>query len=287
MDTEVTPELKRQRFGWYGYGWASHTFEATVVTVFMSRYLPSVGENAAGGKDGRLSVLGLSIAPGSLFTYTVSLCAILLIVAMPIVGAIADRTGRKRLMLVTFGYLGAASCTAMVFVGDTDWVLGTLLFVAAFLSYSCGKIVYNSILPYLTGPDERDKVSSIGWAAGYIGGGLLLAINFVCSFFITDKAVLARVSLCSAGVWWAIFMLVPLIIMRHLPQTAEGHKPVQGNVLTAGFKELADTFRGLRAVPLTLFFLVAYLVYYDGISTVTTLSAEYGEKELLLEATRC
>ncbi|MGH3857207.1 MAG: MFS transporter [Pseudonocardiaceae bacterium] len=276
--------LGRQRFGWYAYGWASHAFETTVITVFMSRYLPAVAQNAV-GPGGRLRVLGVPILPGSLFTYVVSVCSVLLGVLMPVVGAVADRTGRKRGLLLGFGYLGAASCVAMVFVGRTDWVLGSVLFTVAFVSYSCAKVVYNSLLPDLADPDRRDRVSSVGWAAGYIGSGILLGINFGSSFLIADSALLARLSLCSAGLWWAIFSLVPLRILRHLPPTATQRGPVAGSMLSSGFRELGDTLRNLRRFPSTLLFLAAYLVYYDGISTVSTLSADYGQKELRLGET--
>jgi UMF1 family MFS transporter len=274
-------QLKAQRRGWYGYGWASHTFEATVVTVFISRYLPTVAENAV-GKEGRLHVLGIPLNPGSLFAYVVAFGSGLLFLVLPVTGAIADRTGRKREMLLTFGFLGAGSCVAMVLIGRTDWQLGSVLFLLAFLSYSCGKIVANSILPDLAGPDERDRVSSTGWAISYVGGGILLALNVGASFVIDDRAVLARLSLGSAGVWWAVFMLLPLRLLRHLPRSPIAAKPIVGGVLTAGFRELGHTIRGLRAVPLTLLFLLAYLIYYDGISTVTTLASDYGEKELHL-----
>ncbi|MBV8933381.1 MAG: MFS transporter, partial [Kutzneria sp.] len=172
------PVLGRLRFGWYAYGWAAQTFEVTVLSVFMSRYLPAVAEHAV-GQRGRLYVLGIPIAPGSLFTYTISLGSVLLVVLMPLVGAIADRTGRKRALLFSFGYLGALSCVAMVSVGLADWQWGAVLFLVAFLAYKCARVVYNSLLPDLAGPEERDRISSVGWAAGYVGGGSLLAINFV------------------------------------------------------------------------------------------------------------
>ena len=281
---EARPELAAQRKGWYGYAWASHTFEATVVTVFMSRYLPSTAENAV-GKEGRIHVLGIPLNPGSLFAYTVAFGSALLFLVLPLTGAIADRTGRKRQMLLTFGFLGAASCIAMILVGRTDWQLGALLFIAAFLSYSCGKIVANSILVDIAEPDERDRVSSVGWAVSYIGGGILLAFNVLASFQIEDRGTLARLSLCSAGIWWAIFMLVPFRLLRHLPRSPIAQRPIEGSVLTAGFRELGHTIRGLRAVPLTLLFLLAYLIYFDGITTVTTLASDYGEKELKLTDT--
>lgn len=281
---EVRPELAAQRKGWYGYAWASHTFEATVVTVFMSRYLPNVAENAV-GTEGRVRVLGIALNPGSLFAYTVALGSALLFLMLPITGAIADRTGRKREMLLTFGFLGAASCTAMILVGRTDWQLGALLFLAAFLSYSGGKIVANSILVDIANPDERDRVSSMGWAISYVGGGVLLAFNVIASFMIEDRGTLARLSLCSAGIWWAIFMLLPLRLLRHLPRSPIASVPIEGSVLTAGFRELGHTIRSLRSVPLTLLFLLAYLIYFDGITTTTTLASQYGEKELNLSET--
>lgn len=275
--------VRRQRRGWYGYWWASHSFETTVVSVFMNRYLPSVAQNAAGPR-GVLHILGIPIAPGSLFTYTVSACSILLFVVMPVVGAIADRTGRKRAMLLGFGYLGALSCAAMLFIGPANWQLGTALFAVAFLSYSAAKVVTNSILPDLADADRRDLVSSIGWASGYVGSGILLGANFVLAFALNDNpGLLARISLCSAGVWWAVFMLIPIVLLRDTSTGAPRRR--NGSVLTSGFRELGDTLRGLRAFPLTLLFLLAYLVYYDGISTMTTLAADFGQKELKLGET--
>lgn len=273
--------LRRQRFAWYSYGWASHAFETTVVAVFLSRYLPAVAKNAV-GENGRVHVLGIPIVPGSLFTYVASFSAFVLIILMPIAGAVADRTNRKRELLLTFGFLGALSCVAMWFVTGSNWQLGTVLTVAAYLTYTCGKVIYNSMLPDRAAADERDRISSIGWAAGYVGGGLLLAGNFVMSFFISDTALLARLSLGSAGLWWALFSLIPLRMLRNSPRRAAERVAARGSALTSGFRELGDTLRHLRGFPQTLLFLVAYLIYYDGINTVTTLAATYGSNELQL-----
>ncbi|HEY0804216.1 MAG TPA: MFS transporter [Pseudonocardiaceae bacterium] len=273
------PALRRQRFAWYTYGWASHAFETTVVAVFLSQYLPAVATNAV-GKNGRLHIIGIPIAPGSLFTYVASFCAFLLVVLMPIVGAVADRFGRKREMLLTFGFLGAASCVAMWFITGSNWGLGIGLTIAAYVTYTCGKVIYNSMLPDIAGANERDRVSSVGWAAGYVGGGLLLALNFVLSFFVSDLGQLARISLGTAGLWWALWMLVPLRRLRNAPRDAE--QSVSGSVVTSGFRQLGETLRHLRGYPLTLMFLLAYLIYYDGINTVTTLAAQYGSQELHL-----
>lgn len=276
------PELKTQRRAWYSYWWASHSFETIVISVFLSQYLPAVAAKAV-GENGRVHPLGIPIAPQALFADVVSFSALVLILLMPVVGAMADRFGRKKEMLLTFGFLGAASCAAMWFIAGSMWQLGVGLTVAAYLTYTCAKVIGNSILPDLASAQERDRISSLGWAAGYIGSGILLAGNFGMSFFISDAATLARASLGLAGLWWAAFSFIPVVMMRNAPRRIA--TTVEGWVLAAGFRQLGRTLAHMRAYPLTLLFLVAYLIYYDGITTVTTLAAQFGGSELHLEQT--
>lgn len=275
--------VERQRRGWYLYGWASHVFPTIVTTVFMGRYLTSVAENAV-GRTGRLHVLGVPVAPGSLFVYTVSAATVLLVVLMPVVGAIADRTGAKREILLGFGWLGAAACIAMAGVGHKAWVLGALLYAVAYIGYSCATVVNYSLLVDLSHAAERDRVSSLGWAISYIGGGVLLAVDLVLSFVIHDKSVLARFALSTAGIWWAAFNVLPWRLLRKL--RASGRSVRGGeSVLSAGFRQLRRTLAHLRNYPHTLAFLIAFLIYNDGIQTVTTVAAQYGDKELHLADT--
>jgi UMF1 family MFS transporter len=278
----VVSEAGRQRRGWYLYGFAAHTFPTVVTTVFMSRYLTSVAENAV-GKRGRVHPFGIPVAPGSLFVYTISACTILLVVLMPVVGAIADRTGRKRDIMLACGWAGAAACVAMFTVRGSNWQLGAILYAIAFIGYSCSVVVSYSLLVDLSGHDDRDRVSSAGWAIAYLGGGVLLAATFVLSLFL-DKSLLARIALCSAGVWWILFSIPA---RRMLPSVigAATAGADHGNVVTAGFRQLASTIRHVRGYPLTLAFLGAFLVYNDGIQTVTTVAAQYGDKELHLSDT--
>ncbi|HST48902.1 MFS transporter [Jatrophihabitans sp.] len=282
LGTAPAGAVLRHRRGWYLYGWGSHVFPTIVVTVFMGRYLTSLAENAV-GKAGRVSVVGIPVAPGSLFAYLVSFATVLLVVAMPVVGAIADRTGAKREILLGFGWLGAAACVAMFAVRGGNWQLGAVLFVVAFLGYSCATVVNYALLVDVSGTAERDRVSSTGWALAYVGGGLLLAGDFLLSLFLDDKALLARISLCSAGLWWALFNLRSWQLLAGLPRTeaSSGAEPV----LLAGFRQLRRTLAGVRRYPLTVAFLLAFLVYNDGIQTVTTIAAQYGDKELHLDDT--
>jgi len=151
-------------------------------------------------------------------------------------------------------------------------------------------VVYNSFLPRLAGPDERDKVSSRGWALGYLGGGLLLLLNLgvvqLLSVEGDDQRTLdlARWCIVSAGVWWAAFTLMPLAWLKEHPAGAVA-QGTGGNLLTDGFRQLGRTIRGIRAYPLTLFFLLAYLIYNDGIQTVIALASQFGTEELNLEQT--
>jgi UMF1 family MFS transporter len=183
-------------------------------------------------------------------------------------------------MLAFFAYIGAGSTAGMFFVKDGNFMLGGLLMVIATIAFAASVVVYQSFLPQLCKEEDRDRVSSFGWAWGYLGGGLLLVINLAALTLLEDTyglGFIARASMASAGIWWGLFTLFPLMWLRDRPPL-EG--VARGNVLTDGFKQLGHTMKGMRAYPLTLFFLGAYLVYNDGIQTVINVSSIYGTEEL-------
>ena len=295
VDTAATTALvepdstRRERVGWYFYDWANSAFSTTVVTVFLGPYLTSVAKAAAGcaaadSCQGRtVDVLGLAIAPGSLFAYTVSLSVVLTVFVLPVVGAVADRSPRKKQLLALFAYFGAGATVGLLFLTGERYLLGAGLFLLANIAFGASVVVYNSFLPQIAGPDQRDAVSSIGWAVGYLGGGTLLALNVAAVLakdaLGLDTGQVARYSIVSAGLWWAAFTTLPL---RRLRNRAPVAGPARGSVLTDGFRQLWHTLRGLRAYPLTLFFLAAYLIYNDGIQTVIALASVYGTEELKL-----
>ena len=270
----------RERVGWYFYDWANSAFATTVVTVFLGPYLIDIADNAADA-DKRVHVLGVPIAAGSVFSYTVSLAVVLQVLVLPVVGAIADRSSRKKQLLGLFAYVGAAATIGLVFLTGTRFLLGAGLFVVANVALGASSVVYNSFLPQIAAPAERDRVSTIGWGIGYVGGGVLLLLNLVALTLHDQlgmsKGEVARYSLVSAGVWWAVFTSLPLARLRNRPAVAgEAH----GSVLTDGFRQLWHTLRKMRAFPLTLAFLGAYLIYNDGIQTVITMASVYADKQL-------
>jgi UMF1 family MFS transporter len=274
------PALRRERFGWYSYDWAMSVFNTSVTTVFLGPYLTAVAEDAA-GPDGRLSFLGLSLAAGSWFSYVLSASVLLQVLVLPLVGAVADRTGRKRQMLAGFAVLGALATTALFFVSDGRWLLGALLFALANICFGAATVVYYSWLPDLAGPDERDAVSSRGWAFGYVGGALLLAVHLGLVLgaeslgLTTGEAV--RICLATAGLWWGAFTFFTVSRLRNRPV-----RDPDATRAGSGFRQLATTLREMRAFPLTLWFLGAYLLFNDGVQTVISLSATYAVEELEL-----
>ncbi|MEH0823047.1 MULTISPECIES: MFS transporter [Micromonospora] len=284
---------RRERTGWYFYDWANSAFQTTVITVFLGPFLTTVTELAAGCElgadscDGAVYPLGIKVAAGSFYPYLISLSVFLTVFVLPVIGAIADRSAHKKRLLAAAAFTGAGATIAFAFVTGERYLLGGALFLIANISFGAAVVVYNSFLPQLGGPDERDGISSRGWAIGYLGGGLLLALNLVAVTMLSEEGNaqrtldLARWSIVSAGVWWAAFTLVPLRWLREHPTAAA--LQAGGNVLTDGFRQLGRTLRELKTYPLTLFFLLAFLVFNDGIQTVITLASQYGTEELRLD----
>ncbi|WP_369367684.1 MFS transporter [Streptomyces sp. CG4] len=273
---DETAGLRREQRGWYFYDWACSVYSTSVVTVFLGPYLTAVAKRAADA-DGYVHPLGIPVRAGSFFAYSVSLSVILAVVVMPLVGSAADRTGRKKPLLAAAAYIGAAATTGMFFLDGDRYLLGGLLLVVANAAQAVGMMLYNSYLPQIAPPEERDAVSSRGWAFGYGAGSTVLVANLVLysahdSFGLTETAAV-RICLASAGLWWGAFTLVPLRRLR------DRHARVE-RTAAPGLKQLAATARDMRRYPLTLAFLLAYLIYNDGIQTVITQASVYGSQEL-------
>ncbi|MGI5373929.1 MFS transporter [Streptomyces sp. CA-251387] len=286
--TEAADEAagrRREQRGWYFYDWACSVYSTSVLTVFLGPYLTSVAKEAADA-DGFVHPLGIPVRAGSFFAYSVSLSVIVAVLVMPLVGAAADRTGRKKPLLAVAAYLGATATTAMFFLDGDRYLLGGVLLIVANAAQSVAMMLYNSYLPQIAPPEERDAVSSRGWAFGYASGSLMLIVNLVLYLahdsFGVSESMAVRICLASAGLWWAAFAIIPLRRLRDRRTTSDaGDKEPSTKAPGAmGFRQLAATVRDMRRHPLTLAFLLAYLIYNDGIQTVISQASVYGSEEL-------
>jgi len=272
---------RAEQVSWYFYDWANSAFATTVVTVFLGPWLTTVTK-AAADADGFVHPLGIKIHAGAFFPYVVSLSVLAQVVVLPVLGAVADYSHRKKELLGLFAYLGAGATLGLYFVDGTRYLSGGALFLVANLSFGASVVVYNAFLPDIASADRRNVVSSYGWALGYLGGGLLLALNLALFSKAASLGLsvghAVRINLASAGVWWAVFTLVPLFGLRNR-QRAEQLRP-GANYLTVGFRQLRRTLGRVRLYPQTVLFLVAYLLYNDGIQTVIALASQFGQEEL-------
>jgi UMF1 family MFS transporter len=275
---------KREIFGWAMYDWANSAFSTTIGTVFLAPYVASLAR-AAAEKAGTSTIpfFGIPVAPDSFLPYCISFSVGMQVLFLPILGAIADYSHRRKSMMQFFATIGAI-CTILMFLVSGDlWWLGGVLFILANLTFGAAMVFYNSYLPDIASEDQRDRVSSYGWAMGYLGGGLLLVLNLALYMF-SDKIgipgdLAVRINLASAGVWWLGFSFFTWVRVK--PRHAVHVLPKGENYVSVGFKQLGGTLREIRNFPETLKYLLAYFLYNDGIQTVIAVSSTFAAAPLL------
>ena len=278
------PELR----AWAMYDWANSAF----VTVIMTAVFPIYFSSVAGA--------GLSPEVAT-FRYGVATTAGLLLIALaaPVLGAIADLRPVKKRMLATFLAAGVLATALMFFVQRGDWLLAALLFVVANIGANGSFVFYDSLLPHLARQDEMDRVSTAGYALGYVGGGLLLALNLAwiqrpewfglphgAGLTSAQETLPARLAFLSVAVWWGLFA-IPLFRRVPEPPVARAHGGAAaaaagpdtrsaGQLLGAAFGQLGATFRELRGFRNAALMLLAFLIYNDGIGTIIRMATIYG-----------
>ncbi len=271
---------RREHRAWYAYDWANSAFSTSVITVFSGPYLNGIAKNVA-DVNGDVPLLFFDVAANSYFPFAVSLSVVLQALTLPFIGAAADRAADKRRFLQLLVTVGAVA-TVLLFLATGDRLqFGALCLLVANVAFGGAAVVYDSFLPEIADPDERDAVSSRGWAAGYAGGGLLLAVHL--ALFLSaeslgiDENLAARIAMASAGVWWFAFSQ---ITVRGLTRRPPQMDPTLGHGAGASMRELWQTLRALRKTPRTLVFLGAFLLYNDGVATVISAAGIYATDEL-------
>ena len=262
----VTPEQR----AWAWYDWANSAYFTTIVTaVFPSFY----ATYAAAGLEPAQATARF----GAITTASIALIA----VVSPVLGAVADFSGIRKRLLAGFMLIGVSAAAAMAFIGQGDWVLASTLFVVGNIGVSGSTVFYDSLLPHVARPDQTDRVSSAGYALGYLGGGLLLLLNLAwilqpAAFGFTDTAMATKAAFVSVAVWWLVFS-IPLL--RTVPEPAaqlEAGEGAHTGVLQAAFGRLGRTFREMRRYRHAFLLFTAMLLYQDGIQTIIRMASIFG-----------
>ena len=282
--TEAIVNDKREIFGWAMYDWANSAFSTTVGTVFLGPYVASLARTAAeAAGTTTVPFLGIPIAPDSFLPYCISFSVGMQVLFLPILGAIADYSNLRKWMMRLFATIGAVATILMFFLTGGVWWLGGVLFIIANLAFGAAIVFYNAYLPDIASEEERDRVSSYGWAMGYLGGGILLALNLAFYLF-SDKIgvpgdLAVRINLASAGIWWLGFSFITWARLR--ARRASRTLPAKESYVSIGFKQLRKTLSEVNQFPETLKFLLAYFLYNDGIQTVIAVSATFAAAPLI------
>ena len=259
------PELR----AWAMYDWANSAVQTTIIAAIFPIYFQKVSAAGLPGPE----------ATGR-FAWATTIAIVIVAVVAPLLGAVADRAPVKKRFLGVFLGIGAAATAAMFFLTRGDWQLALILFVITNVGVASSIVFYDSLLPHIVGGDELDRVSTAGYALGYLGGGVLLAINIVMMsnpswFGLPDRDTAVRASLASVGVWWVLFS-IPLF--RRVPEPAVLDRGVQGKGLGLGaaFRQLLHTLSELRRYRDAFLLLLAFLIYNDGIQTIIRMATIYG-----------
>ena len=280
----LNKENKKERISWYFYDFANSAFATTVISVFLGPYFTYIA-NQSVNINGKISFLWFQISAGAFYPIVVAISVFLQLFIIPFFSSLADHTRFKKHILFVATYIGAISTLSLFFVDKTNLYFGALLFIIANVCFGLSCAVYNSYLNHITVRTEADTVSFIGWGLGYFGGGMLLLFNLLfysnAKLFGIEKDFAIRICLSSAGIWWGIFSLIPL---KYLRQTY--HQKIINNkkhILKNGFNSLNNTIKDLKNYPQVKFFIIAYMLYNDGIQSVIILAGQFGNIELGLD----
>ena len=255
---------------WAMYDWANSAFATSILTAIYSRYfaLTVVPEDSA-------------IKGETWWNWANAISMILVCASGPVIGAITDYTGSKKRFFRFFWLLGVAACTSLVFVHPGDVTLGFVLFILANIGFGASVALNNAFLTELAPPDKMDRVSSFGWAMGYVGGGICLALNLVMFKVMKDDGAAARWGFALVGLWWFLFSLPAALWLKE--RATPKPRPPGSSLLVLGFADVARTIRNLRKHKELFLFLLAFLFFNQGIETVISNAALFGEKAAGME----
>jgi UMF1 family MFS transporter len=259
--------LRRPVVAWAFYDWANSAFATTVMAGFFPVFFKQYWNAGVVATE---STFRLGMASG--------IASLIVALMAPTLGAIADRGGARVRLMMLFTVLGSAATAGLALVGQGQWLWAVALYLAASLGFWGGIVFNDSLLLHVAEPDEYDVVSGYGYALGYLGGGLLFAVNVLMTlhpawFGLADAAQAVRVSFVSVGIWWFVFALPCAFFVRerHAAREVQPDEAVR-----QGLQELVGTLREITRYRPVLWFLAAYFLYIDGVNTIIKMAVDYG-----------
>jgi len=257
--------LRGQVLAWAFYDWANSAFATTVMAGFFPTFFRQYWSQ---GADATTTTWRLGLANG--------VAGFVIAVLAPLLGAMADRSARRKHYVMGWTLLGVAATAALYFVGQGQWGLAAALFVIGSMGFNGGIVFYDSLLLQVAAPRDYDRVSAFGYSLGYLGGGLLFAVNVVMTlkpqwFGLTSVADAVQFSFLTVAAWWLLFSLPLAFFVREHPVA-----PRIAGSLSAGWRELLGTVRDMAGQRQLWLFLLAYWLYIDGVNTVIKMAVDYG-----------
>ena len=255
-------ENRKKILSWAMYDWANQAFATSVLAGILPIYYSTV---AASNLDPSTATV--------YWSYTLTIALLIIALLAPVFGAISDYSNQKKFYLKICTFFGILFTALLYFINSGDWLYASIIFILANIGFSLGEIFYNSLLKFIAGNSDVDRISTFGYATGYFGGGLLLGINLLMFLYIEDSQFAAKLCFLSVSVWWAFFSM-PLFKNVDEPVTNTQFENI--NYIKVGFSRLFRTFKEIKKYRQLFLFLIAFWVYNDGIGTIIKLALIYG-----------
>jgi len=265
----VHESLNRKRvFSWALYDWANSAYATVVMAGFFPLFFKQYWATSLTSQE---STYQLGLAN--------SIASLIIVLIAPVVGSIADQAGYRKRFLLFFTYLGLLACAALFVVAQGNWQLAILFYIVATIGFSGGVCFSDSLLLNVANKNKLDMVSALGYALGYIGGGLIFAFCVWLAqspevFGLKDSTAAVRLSFLLVAVWWAVFSVPVFLYVKELAPISTKHSGLSSMV--AGISQLLETFKNISRYKKVTTFLLAYWLYIDGVDTIVRMAVDYG-----------
>ena len=260
-------DSKKAIFSWALYDWANSAFATTVIAGFFPIFFKQFW---SAGVDTTVSTARLGIAN--------SIAGIIVAALAPVLGSIADRGSSKKKFLFFFTFMGIVMTSSLYLVSKGDWPFAIMIYILSSVGFSGGNIFYDSLITGVASEKKLDFVSALGFSLGYLGGGILFAVNVWMTlspgtFGFAHSGEAVKFAFLTVAVWWAVFS-IPIALFVHEPAGKESFSGL--GAVKAGFKQLRNTFNEVRHLKTVFLFLAAYWLYIDGVDTIIRMAVDYG-----------